>query len=649
MTDLIIGKTYHCRYHPKKHSFTYPLYMLCMDVKKLSFLNSKFLLGYNKPALLSVYDSDYLQKNDNPLHEKINQLNQSMQCKDHIHYTKLVTIPRFIFKTFRPVGFYLCYDKHNRLLGMFAEVTNTYKEAYFYKVEPDGNAHRVIVDKAFHVSPFFEEKGQYLFDIIDNNSKFEVHITYKCDQKTLFYANFIGNKKALTTLQLFKLCFSFPLTALLVYPRILFQAFCLSFVKKIRHYSKPPLPSKNVLRHMPLSFFQKKVLHRIAALFNNKLKGYLTLKFNHDQSLEFGHKNKELNACIKINHPRFFNNLHYAGEIGLGESFIKNDWESTDLCKVLMLFLKNIDVIDTTFSGNRWVGLYQRCLHALRKNSIQNSKKNISMHYDLGNDFYNLFLDSSMLYSAAYYQNGTETLHDAQVKKVHRLLDPMTLHSNDHVLEIGSGWGFTACEIAKRFSCKVTSITLSKKQQNYAKNYIKSQGLEHLVDVKIQDYRHCEGKFSAIVSIEMIEAVGHEYLETFFKQCSCLLKAGGIFALQAITYPDDKYEQYCKRSDFIRQYIFPGGHLPSKSMIHSIVSSKTNLIAYDEFNINKSYAKTLNEWRKCFTNKKKQVLALGFDEFFIRKWIYYLAYCEVGFESDYLGCYQFHFKKQGTD
>ncbi|RAP29515.1 hypothetical protein DID78_03475 [Candidatus Marinamargulisbacteria bacterium SCGC AG-343-D04] len=645
MTNIITGFTTHARFKPKKHVFSYPLYMLGIEISSLPQLNKTFFTGYNKQRVLSVFDSDYLDNSDQTLGQKVDKLTQHFSHKNDIKKTVLITIPRLFFKTFRPVSFYMCYGEGDEYLGMFAEVTNTYKESYFYTVEQNGDAQRVVVDKNFHVSPFFEEKGEYEFSVYNTDSRLEIGITYIIDGEKVFYADFKGNKKHFNGVQLTKLLILYPLTALLVFPRILIQAFCLSFIKKIKHYSKPELKGESVLRNMPLSIIQKKVLKTIKEKCKHLEKGKLDITLLDKSSMSLGSSLENVQAKMTILNNNFFNSIKSSGEIGLGESYIRGEWDSSKVESVVEFMIANKQKLEQLFNGNILIKMLNVVKHRLRRNSKKNSKKNIAEHYDLGNDFYQLFLDETMMYSSGLFSSESDSLEKAQKQKVSRLIDGLKLKKNDHVLEIGSGWGYTAVEMAKRYQCKVTTVTLSEEQLAYTQNLIEKEKLTHLVEVKLQDYRLVEGHFDAIVSIEMIEAVGHEFLQQYFEVCNALLKPGGRFALQSITYPQQSYKEYCGRTDFIRKHIFPGGHLPSVELIMDILDKNTTLKTIESLNIAQSYATTLSKWKQTFIDQKESLFNQGFDEYFFRKWIYYFSYCEAAFRSDFLGCYQFHFEK----
>jgi cyclopropane-fatty-acyl-phospholipid synthase len=271
--------------------------------------------------------------------------------------------------------------------------------------------------------------------------------------------------------------------------------------------------------------------------------------------------------------------------------------------------------------------------HALRSNTKDGSRKNISEHYDLGNEFFSLFLDPSMAYSSAYFTNAKESLHQAQINKYDLLCQKLKLTDRDHLLEIGSGWGGLAMHAAQNYGCRVTTVTISKQQHAFVSEKVFERGLKDFIDVKFMDYRDIKGQFDKIVSVEMIEAVGHKFMKTFFVQCHALLKKDGLLALQMILSPDHRYESFRKNVDWIQKHIFPGSLLPSMQVIQSSIRETGNLMLYDFEDMTPSYAQTLKIWREGFNQNLSAVRDMGFEEEFIRKWNYYKSYCEAAFKT----------------
>jgi cyclopropane-fatty-acyl-phospholipid synthase len=323
------------------------------------------------------------------------------------------------------------------------------------------------------------------------------------------------------------------------------------------------------------------------------------------------------------------------------------EWSSPDVAAVVRLFLANHELL----APSRWLGWAGRVRdlagHALKANTRRGSRANIRAHYDLSNDFYSLFLDPSMTYSAAYFSEDSTTLAAAQQAKYERLALLAGITPGDDVLEIGCGWGGFAVWAASRLGCRVTGLTLSEAQADFARELVRRKNLDHLVEVRIQDYRDVAGSYDALVSIEMLEAVGHRYLGSFFAACERNLRPGGRVAIQVITIPDQRYTQYRRASDWIRKYIFPGGHLPSLGAMQQAMARSSRLVVEKAVDIAPHYAETLRRWRRRFLSQTDRVRSLGFDATFLRMWEFYLASCEAAFATRHLGTLQLALVRSG--
>lgn len=376
---------------------------------------------------------------------------------------------------------------------------------------------------------------------------------------------------------------------------------------------------------------QKLVFSRLAQLERGRLKVILPT----GERLVFGESGNE--ATLRVHNPAFFVRLIGSADVGAGESFMFGEWSTPDLVSLTRLFLDN----ENLFTPHRLVGsvkrLADRVLHATRRNTIKRAKCNIAAHYDISNELYALFLDRSMTYSSAYFASTEETLGRAQENKYRILAEKAGVNPGNHILEIGCGWGGFAEFAATKYGCRVTAVTLSEAQADFARNRIRRAGLSHLVDIRVEDYRGIRGTFDAIISIEMLEAVGHKYLGNFFATCDRVLKVDGRAALQVITFPDQFYERYRHGSDFIRRYVFPGGHLPSLQAIQNAVARRSSLVIQDVENIAPHYAETLKRWRTAFLDRRTEIEGLGFGTTFCRMWEFYFAICEAGFAHGKLG------------
>jgi cyclopropane-fatty-acyl-phospholipid synthase len=365
----------------------------------------------------------------------------------------------------------------------------------------------------------------------------------------------------------------------------------------------------------------------------------MVVTFPDGQTVHVGEDVSLHRASMQIRNPDFFQRAVLFGDIGFAESYIDGEWETDNLTAVLKIFLLNIEEISVLSGSKRKYSplnilkFINRISYTLRKNSKTGSKRNISEHYDLSNDFFALFLDTSMTYSSAHFSREDELLEDAQREKYDRLCRKLKLKPTDHLLEIGSGWGGFAVHAVKNYGCRVTTITISKEQYEYAKERFKREGVENRVDIRLQDYRDVTGEFDKIVSIEMLEAVGDAYLEKYFRKCHEVLKKNGILAVQVITSPDSRYNEFKNGVDFIQKHIFPGSLLPSIAALNRAVNKSGTMHLHDLKEFGLSYARTLATWKHRFNQNIEQVKMLGFDDRFIRKWNYYLSYCEAGFAT----------------
>ena len=381
----------------------------------------------------------------------------------------------------------------------------------------------------------------------------------------------------------------------------------------------------------------KNILHHIAkALVFRQLKkidtGYISIQEG-NKKFSFGKKGN-LSAHITVHDPRFYGALAFGGSIGVSEAFMQKFWSVNDLTKLIRIMAINQNAMDQLESlFNVFLKPILKCLHYLNQNSVKGSRINISKHYDLGNDFFSLFLDSTMMYSSAVFKNPQDSLYQGSMHKLEMICQGLELNAQDHVIEIGSGWGGFAIYAAQNFGCMVTTTTISKQQYLFVKQKIKDLKLTHKIKVLLSDYRHLKGQYSKLVSIEMLEAVGYQYYDTYFKVCSHLLKPDGIAFIQTITITDQRYEKAKHSVDFIQRYIFPGSCIPSLTALQNSITESSDLKIYQVRDIGDHYARTLALWRIAFIKRLSEVKDLGFDDVFIRMWHFYLAYCEGGFKE----------------
>lgn len=358
-------------------------------------------------------------------------------------------------------------------------------------------------------------------------------------------------------------------------------------------------------------------------------------------AVEFGDAKSLLRAELSILDGDVFKKIATGGSLGAAEAFMDGDWDSEDLTSLIRIFIRNLDAAHSIDASSSWFRrLFDRTMQRLKANTIRGSKSNIAQHYDLGNDFYSLWLDETMNYSCAVFDHPEVALREASIAKMERVCQDLKLGPNDHLLEIGTGWGGLAIHAAKRFGCQVTTTTISDEQYKLAFRRVVEAGLEDRVTVLNRDYRELDGRYDKLVSIEMIEAVGHQYLPTFFEKCSQLLAKNGRMLLQSIVIADERYEFHRRSVDFISKYIFPGGALPSIAKLTELAAKHGGFRMLQLTDIAPHYAETLRRWRENFVQQLPSVRKLGFDERFIRMWQYYLCYCEAAFDERQINCVQ---------
>ena len=373
-------------------------------------------------------------------------------------------------------------------------------------------------------------------------------------------------------------------------------------------------------------------------------KGRLTVRQPDNRQLEFVGSKPGPEAKLILHNWHLPTKIYTGGSVGAGESYMNYDWDSPDITALIELFTINENLGSRFATPNRFKGMVFRFIHWCNENTRTGSKNNIAAHYDLGNEFYSKWLDKSMTYSSAIFDKDNASLSASQNNKYHTLATAMGVKPDDHLLEIGCGWGGFAHFAAKEIGCKVTGLTISKEQYDFARKRMFEAGLGEKVDIKLQDYRDETGKYDRIASIEMFEAVGEKYWQMYFSKLNECLRPLGTAGLQIITIADKSFKQYSRRPDFIQRYIFPGGMLPSPQILDSL-SSKSGMTLLGEKVFPQDYARTLAEWRKRFSAKWVEISPLGFDERFKRMWEFYLHYCEAGFKSEHIDVRQIIYQR----
>lgn len=399
------------------------------------------------------------------------------------------------------------------------------------------------------------------------------------------------------------------------------------------------LPQFDIPSHAPASAqWTLKILSKLK-------KGHLEVITPEGVHLLFG-EDSSPSATIKLKNWHVCTKALKSGDIGFAESYIEGDWETNDLASLLGVFLENRKAVEKVIYGSFLGSLAYKIKHLLNRNTKSQARKNIHAHYDLGNAFYEMWLDPTMTYSSALFDGDTSrSLTDAQHAKYDRMLQFLAPERGDSVLEIGCGWGGFAEKACHR-GAYLTGLTLSTEQLAYAEKRLHEKGFADRVDFRLQDYRDCRGSFDHIASIEMFEAVGEQYWPTYFSSVSRLLKPGGKAAIQSIVIDHELFDRYRKSTDFIQQYIFPGGMLPSKEIFEQL-ANKHGLEVVERLDFGRDYAETLRRWRVAFMDKLHHIKPLGFDDKFARTWEFYLAYCEAGFDYESTDVSQFYLLKKG--
>lgn len=641
------GTVVHSRVGAAAHFFKYPVYFYGFYLDELESLDRRTVgLGYNRHSLASLWDRDYLDRGpEESISVKLSKHLLRSGVLDSIDRIYLVSNPRLLGYVFNPVSFYFCFLSDGHLRAVVAEVNNTFSERHLYVLDQLKKEGSYWVQrgesKAFHVSPFFDMNGTYEFKFSLENERLDIHVNLWKESQPALLAHLNGSALPLNTKNHLSTILRYPLTAALTMPRILSQAWKL-YRKGHRVYSKPNPQGENTIREAKPSLLQRIALSFVTDYFKSLKRGRLTLELPEQKIMNFGDAQSALSATIRVHDYSFFSSCLLSGDIGLGEAYQSGTWSSPNLSDVIKVFILNLETApDRSLLLTKLGRAMNRLRHLSRSNSVENSLKNIRAHYDLSNEFFALFLDPTMTYSCGVFPSSTASLEEAQINKINRILDKARISKDHEILEIGSGWGALAIQAAKRFGCRVHSITLSERQLKVASERAKEAGVDHLVHFELRDYRKLnERRYDRIISVEMLEAVGHEHYESFFRVCDQVLKDNGLMVLQVITIPDHRYEDYRRSVDWIQKYIFPGGLCPSLTAMTQAMTTSSQLQVEALENIGPHYATTIEHWQKRLKARSGEVLALGFDEAFLRTWDYYFCYCQAGFATRALNALQ---------
>ena len=394
------------------------------------------------------------------------------------------------------------------------------------------------------------------------------------------------------------------------------------------------------------TFARRALLSRLSRITN----GEITLH-DGDTQQRFGRVTAQcpLRVTVTVTNPRFYTDTAFGGSIGAGEAFMAGYWQIDNLPDLIRIFLCNRELLDGMDGRWAWFTIpIQKFLHRLNRNTAKGSRRNISAHYDVGNEFFALFLDESLMYSSAIFPDSSMTLHEAQVARLDHICRKLELKSTDHLLEIGTGWGGFALHAATRYGCQVTTTTISQQQYHLACERVAAANLNDRITVLCEDYRDLTGQYDKLVSLEMIEAVGYQYFDAYFGACSRLLKPEGMMVLQAITIADQRYEAAKRSVDFIQRYIFPGSCIPSITAMSGSIARASDLRLFHLEDIGPHYVTTLKAWRDNLYRNRKKILRLGYSEEFFRMWEFYFCYCEGGFTERVISNVQMLLAKPGN-
>lgn len=641
MNSLIYqGEVSHARLTPVSHSFRYPVYFYAFDLDELPQLARQIpLFGYNRLRPVAIHDRDYLRPGAEPLREKVEEVLRGAGIAPPPRRVVLVTAARYFNYVFNPISFFYCYDAAERLCCVLAQVNNTFGEMHLYLLTeslPGATDQQLQFQSAkqFHVSPFFDRQGDYRFQLSQPAARLDNQIHYHQAQQLVLIARLQGQARPLTSSNLLRTILNHPLSAALTMPRILWQAARLYWQRRLPVYTKPVPDHAMTIRPVPPGPLDRLGQHLCLRFLSRLSRGELRLTLPDGRRYHFGRAGEQPSLQLTVRGYRFFRRLLLAGDIGFGEAYTDGDWSCDDLPGLLTLLAVNQEVLDdrslVTATFGRWLNTLR---HRLRANTLKGSSRNIRAHYDLSNDFFASFLDPSMTYSAARFESPADSLEQAQRRKLQEIIVKAGLGADDHVLEIGCGWGSFAIEAVRQSGCRVTGITLSREQLSLARERVRQAGLEQRIELQLCDYRQLQGRYSKIVSIEMLEAVGHAGLKTFFAACDRALLPGGRAVIQVITIADRNYKAYRSSSDWIRKHIFPGGHLPSVGALAQAMAagSRLNLVSLDQRG--HDYARTLECWRRTLLARRREILDLDYDEAFLRTWDYYFSYCIGGFNA----------------
>lgn len=636
---IYVGEIRHRRVAERTHELCHALTMVYIDLDEIDGLvGGRLTRAW--PGVLRFRRSDYLGDPQTSLIDAVRALVAERTGTPPQGPVRLLTQLRSFGHCFNPVSFYYCFAADGeRVEAIVAEVTNTpwrERHAYVLRVSDGDDVAAGDVDKALHVSPFMAMDQRYTWRVSHPAETLSVNIHSTEHGVPVFDAALDLRRRPLNRRSLAAMTVRHPAAT----RRLLVLIYAHALALKLKGVSVKPHPSAR------LSRVQVAARAIILALAGRITTGQLTVREPGRPDLVLGPPGA-VTAVIEVRSPRAWSTLA-RGVRGCVDAYVDGLWDSPDLAAVFRVAARNVATLDPLRRRLSFVRLpWLRIRSGFARNTPQRARRDIAAHYDRGNEMFALMLDPLMMYSCGVFEHSTATLAEAQIRKLELVCEKLDLGPEDRVVEIGSGWGGLAVYAATTRGCHVTTTTISPEQHALATQRVREAGLEHRIDVRLDDYRDLTGTYDKLVSLEMIEAVGHRDFGTFFACCSDLLAPHGTMLLQAITVDDGAYEVSKLARSFIRTYIFPNGCLPAPRVIAECLARRTDMRMVDLEDFSAHYAETLRRWRENFDLAQAQIAALGFDERFQRLWRAYLAYCEAGFEERRIGLVQIVADKPG--
>jgi cyclopropane-fatty-acyl-phospholipid synthase len=677
---LYEGTLLHARTIPTRNIFRYPVCFYGIDLDELPELDRRIaLFGYNRRNIVSFRDGDHLGDPERPVKENVLAFlaERGIDMGPGARIVLLTNL-RLLGYVFNPVSYFYCHRADGGLEAIVAEVGNTFGERHCYLLTSenqvkDGSRRVYEHRKLMHVSPFFGMDQTYRFSFSEPGERIHAGVGIIEGDERPFWAELSGTRRPLTNAALARALTRYPLMSQQVTGLIHWQAVKLA-MKKVPFHRKPRFspgegsrpaatphadggtapvatierpaptaPARSALRPLPPARRSPFTgVARRAGLWGlgNPVRGRISTRLPDGTVHRGGDPATGPDIALTVTSKNLWRRLATRGRLAIGESYVAGDWRTDDLVGLLETLALSGEQARRHFPWSAWMEIQRRRPHLPARSDLPGAKRDIQYHYDLGNDLYALFLDPSWTYSCAFFEHPGMSLQEAQEAKYRRICDKLGLGPDSHVLEIGCGWGGFAMHAAREWGARVTGVTLSQEQADLARQRIAQAGLSDRVEILLKDYRELTGTFTHIASIEMLEAIGHRELPVYFRACDRLLAPGGVACIQTIAVPDQTYERYRRGHDWIREYVFPGAVIPSLAAITHAMSRSSGLIVHGVENIGYHYAETLRQWRERFLANREQVLALGYDERFIRTWEFYLAFCEAGFRTRALHDYQ---------